>query len=147
MWRTKGYKTGSPTGPYYQNEPAPLVPYKDHGRMFYLDTAGGRDGDFQPGLRWEWADKVDGVGRAIGHTGWWTEDEGGDKLRGMVFRLPRQRGFLAGYSMGEGMIGEVEYTIYDDELTAAFAADKLAEHAAERSREEWEREQENNDDD
>jgi len=50
-------------------------------------------------------------------------------------RLPHNRGFLAGWSIGEGMISEIEYTIYDDERDAALAADSIAEEVAERERE------------
>ena len=50
-------------------------------------------------------------------------------------RLPNNRGFLAGWSMGEGMISEIEYIIYDDEHETAWAADSLAEEAAEKERE------------
>ena len=50
-------------------------------------------------------------------------------------RLPHNRGFLAGWSMGEGMISEIEYTVYDDERNAAWAADSLAEDVAEKERE------------
>lgn len=131
-------------GPYTQGDPAPLTG-KDDGRMFYLDEAEGMDGDFQPGLRWTWADEVEGVGRSIDHTGWWADDHESDKIRGMVFRLNHGRGFIAGWSMGAGMIGNVEYDIYDEERTAAYAADRMAERAAEDSREadeEYRKEQE-----
>jgi len=37
--------------------------------------------------------------------------------------------------MGEGMISEIKYTIYNDETTAAWAADSIAEEVAERERE------------
>ena len=60
-------------------------------------------------------------------------------------RLPHNRGFLVGWSMGEGMISEIEYTIYDDERNAARAADSLAEEAAEKEREFQESQQEDED--
>ena len=37
--------------------------------------------------------------------------------------------------MGEGMASEVDCTIYDDEIDAAFAADDMAELVADRERE------------
>jgi hypothetical protein len=119
------------TSGYYQNDPSPLTGGKDNGRMFYLD------GDFMPNMRWEWCDKVEGVGRRIDHTGWFGNDEGwGDTMRGIVFRLNRGRGFLAGWSYNaEGMLGELEYRIYETEREAAYAADQIAERVAEKERE------------
>jgi hypothetical protein len=121
------------TSGYYQDKPGPVGP--NHGRMFYHDS------DFAPGLRWTWCDKVEGVGRSLRHTGWFTDPEDqGEKLRGLVFRLPRGRGFLAGYTLhnraknedlAQNMAGSFEYAIYEDELGAAYAADDLAKDAAE----------------
>ncbi len=59
----------------------------------------------------------------------------GDALRPVVLRLPRGRGFLAGWSMGPGMAATVGYTVYQDETEAARAADAEAEAVAEESRE------------
>lgn len=100
----------------------------DHAKAcgFYLAS------DFAPGLRWQWCDDV---ARSIRHTGWWTDEHGdSDTVRGIVARLPHGRGFLAGWSMGEGMASELEYTVYDDERDAAYAADSIAERVAERER-------------
>lgn len=86
-----------------------------------------------PALRWVWCDDI---ARSIRHTGWYTDEDGAaDKIRGIVMRLPRSRGFLAGWSMGEGMASEIDRSIYDDELSAAMAADDCARYAAERQRE------------
>ena len=60
-------------------------------------------------------------------------------------RLPHNRGFLAGWSMGEGMISEIEYAIYDDEREAAKVADSLAEETAEKEREFQESQEEDED--
>ena len=60
-------------------------------------------------------------------------------------RLPNNRGFLAGWSMGEGMISEIEYAIYDDERNAAQVADSLAEDIAEKEREFQESQEEDED--
>lgn len=113
---------------YYQNEPG----INPDGKMFYLES------DFMPGLRWQWADEIVN----IRHTGWFTDPYKVDKIRGLVFRLSHERGFLAAWSMGKEMIGEVEYYIYGDERQAAFAADKLAQSKAEDMYNEAEREQE-----
>ena len=96
-------------------------------RSAYLDS------DFFPGLRWEYADKVT---PRIRHTGWYCDEYGDDTIRGIVLRLPRSRGFLAGWTMGEHMITEIDVSwIHDDEIEAALAADGMAEFAAERERE------------
>lgn len=97
------------------------------GITFYLGS------DFCPTLRWDWCDNL---AASIRHTGWWTDDDGiNDKIRGVVFRLPRSRGFLAGWSMGQGMICCVDYDIIDDAVEAAHRADDMARYAAECERE------------
>lgn len=88
------------------------------------------------GMRWAWCDEVEGVGRSIDHKGWFTDDEGtGDTIRGIVVRLPRSRGFLAGWSMGEGMATSLDLDIYETERDAAITANSIAENAAEAERE------------
>lgn len=112
------------TGPYYH---APKPASRGNGLAFYLAS------DFAPGLRWQWADDVC---RSISHTGWFTDEFGdSETIRGIVCRLPKSRGFLAGWSMGEGMASELDATVYDDEEDAARAADSMAESAAEHQRE------------
>ena len=93
---------------------------------FYLDSDG------MPDLRWKWADEV----IDLSHTGWWSDEHGdSEKIRGLVFRLPSGRGFLAGWSMGKGMASSLDYDIYSDEESAAYAADSMAEDVAEQQRE------------
>jgi len=122
-WKQRLEHKRNPTvGPYFTS-PSP----NPQGTSFYLDS------DFMPELRWEWCDEVAGV--RIDHTGWFTNQFQDDKIRGLVMRLPHGRGFLAGWSMGKSMASEVEYHIYDEQLDAAYAADSLAEHVAERQRE------------
>jgi hypothetical protein len=109
------------TGPYY-GAPKP----NSSGASFYLDS------DFMPGLRYQYCDEI----ASIDHTGWFTDEHGdGDKIRGVVFRLPNNRGFLAGWTMGEGMASGLETDhVYDDERDAAYAADSIAENLAEKER-------------
>lgn len=116
------------TGDYY-HAPTPILGRdSDRGISFYLDSDGA------PGLRWSWCDEVDGV--RIRHKGWYTDDDGfGEKIRGIVLRLPSSRGFLAGWSMGKDMISSVEYSVYSDITDACHAADSMAEHAAAEERE------------
>lgn len=113
----------------YSHGPEPLEA-GDTTKSFYLGDMG------QPELRWKWADAVDGVGRHIRHTGWFTTDDGdGDTVRGLVMRLPRSRGFIAGWGMGVGMIAAVDYgNTYADESEAAYAADNMANNYAEKER-------------
>lgn len=115
-------------GPYYH---APKPGAKGCG--FYLGS-GCFVGDGSFNLRAKWCDEVSGC--RIDHAGWFCDEHGdGDKIRGLVFRLPRGRGFLAGWAMGENMCGSVDFDIYDDESSAAYAADSMAEQAAEENRE------------
>lgn len=118
----------------YSHAPTPL---KLGGceQNFYHDDVG------MPGLRWKWCDDVERV--RIDHTGWFTDDDGGgDKIRGMVFRLNHGKGFVIGWSMGSNMVGFIDYDcVYADERTAAHSADKLAERVAEKARDEEREEQ------
>lgn len=118
-------------GPYYGT---PSYTGIDKTRFFYLDS------DFMPALRWQWADEIVN----LRHTGWYCDEFQDQTIRGFVMRLPHDRGFLAGWSMGESMASEIELDIYPDEHSAAYAADSLAECAAERQRE-YEAQQENED--
>jgi len=117
------------TGGYY-SAPTPNA----NGFFCYLDS------DFaNPIHRWKWCDEVSDA--SISHTGWYTNEYGDSaKIRGIVIRLNHDRGFIVGWSMGwsmgEGMATSVETDhIYDDEVSAAYAADSLAEDAAEKERE------------
>ena len=102
----------------------PITP-KTATAMFYLDS------DFQPFTRWKWCDDV----ANIKHTGWFCDEYCDSKIRGIVANLPHGK-YLAGWSTGEGMASEVDYSyIYDDIKDAAYAADSMAEYAAEQERE------------
>lgn len=97
------------------------------GACFYLES------DFMPGLRWQWCDETPA---RIDHAGWFCDESQDQKIRGIVMRLTNDRGFVAGWSMGEGMASYIETDyIYGDEISAAYAADSIAESAAESERE------------
>ena len=119
-------RRNSCTGWGYYHAPRPLES-GDNSRSFYLNDHG------MPGLRWIWCDEVASAG--IKHTGWYCDDYYDEKIHGIVFRLPRSRGFLAGWSMGVGMISNVDYYVFESEQDAAHCADSMAENAAERERE------------
>lgn len=70
------------------------------------------------------------------HTGEMTE------FFAVVLRLPRERGFLAGWTMGKGMASSVDFYIHSDELEAWRDADMQARHACERDDENEQREPE-----
>lgn len=110
-------------GPCYH---APKPSEAGKGKGFYL---GEKPGLFS--LRWQYCDEVEGT--RINHTGWWADEYQDQKIRGLVFRLPRSRGFLAGWTMGEGMASTVECDIYDTEREAAYAADSMAESCTART--------------
>ena len=118
---------------YQHCGPLHLAPRSGATMMgFYLDST-------MPGLRWAWCDEVNRSQRHAGikHKGWYTDEYGeGDTIRGLVMRLPSACGFLAGWSMGEGMASAVEYYVYAEEVSAACAADSMAQYTAEREREE-----------
>jgi hypothetical protein len=99
-------------GPYY-HAPKP----NSSGRGFYLDSDG------MPGLRYEL------TGDSFGF------NECGDSIEGLVFRLPKGRGFLAGWTMGVHMASDVSGEIYADESDARRAARDEAESMAERQAE------------
>jgi hypothetical protein len=113
--QTRGKRT---CGPYDRSEPAP----NPRGAYFYLES------DFAPGLRWKWCDEIRGA--HIGHEGWFCDDCQDQTIRGFVMRLPHGRGFIEGWSMGEHMASNLDYTIWDDEVDAARDADRMAERAA-----------------
>lgn len=119
-------RSTSCTGWGYFHAPKPLQ-RGDNSIFFYLDSDG------MPDLRWMWADEVSGV--RISHKGWYCDDCCDEKTRGIVMRLPNKRGFIAGWSMGEGMASSVDYYVFDNERDAAFGADSMAENVADRERE------------
>lgn len=102
---------------------------------FYLES------DFMPSLRWAWCDDIPGdwdetsLAPNISHTGWFIDDHQDETMRGIVLKLPRNRGYLAGWSMGEGMISEVSYDVIDNVRDAVLQADSMAENVAELNRE------------
>ena len=85
--------------------------------------------------RERYVDECDSV--KIEHTGWYSDTHQDSKTRGLVVALPHGR-FLAGYETSDN--GERVYfgDIYDEDRTAAYAADSSAERQAEDAREWYE---------
>jgi len=131
-WRKRLERMRKPvTGGYYGSPPI----NGRSGTTFYLES------DFMPDLRWKWCDEAYS---RIRHKGWFCDNYQEETIRGLVMRLPNNRGFLAGWSMGKGMSSYVDYDVFLDEVDAAQCADSMAENAAEREREyqaKWEAEQ------
>jgi hypothetical protein len=88
-------------------------------------------------LRYEDANQhLSRYSRTSNITGYWTDKHGdGDTIKPVVFRLPRGRGFLAGWTMGAGMCASLDAGIFEDAEQAAYAAHSAAEYAAEQERE------------
>lgn len=59
----------------------------------------------------------------------------GDTTQPIIARLPRGRGFLAGWSLGPGMASGLDLIIWDNPRDAAFRAHQLAEEIAQEMRE------------
>ena len=87
---------------------------------FYLGS------DFAPDLR------IQEVTEFGNHPRWYADPYQDQTITGIVARLPHGRGFLAGWTMGEGMISVLERDVYPDLESAISAADDLAMYAAER---------------
>ena len=129
--RLRRYKQPA-VGPYY-HQPEPIEA-GDRETFFYLQS------DFCSGLRWSWCDELPSDWNPdthqIDHTGWFADIYQGSTIRGIVAKLPKNRGYLPGWSIGEGMASVLDAgTVYDDASDAARVADKMAENAAELNRE------------
>lgn len=77
-----------------------------------------------------------------GVTGYYGDEFGDTVFTPIIARLPRGRGFLAGWTMGAGMCATLSIDIHDTEEEAGHAAHGEAERAAEAEREYQEREAE-----
>ena len=65
--------TGKMVSGKYRHAPLPLTrDNQSAGFYLALNNYRGTYGDFQPGLRWQWCDEVEGVD--LWHTGWWADD-------------------------------------------------------------------------
>lgn len=120
-------------GPYMWS-PSPA----GQGRGFYSTSADMLVmGDGPIKLRMKLAnDCLPSYSRLSRITGYYCDEHGdGDTVKPVVFTLPNQRGFLAGWSKGEGMCGSVAPGIYESEHEAALGAHALTENDAERERE------------
>lgn len=119
-------------GPYHW---APAKP--GDGRGFYQSAdyleCDARGSTFA--LRLEYASAfLPAYSRNISHQGY-ACDDAGTYLIPIVARLPHDRGFLAGWTMGKGMPANLEGHIWRDAEDAARDAHEIANRDAERERE------------
>lgn len=116
-------------GPYRWRPAAP-----NKGRGFYCDDS-EQCGDGSIRLRLE--DANEHLAGRLSHTsGYYCDADGhGDTLQPIIARLPRGRGFLAGWKMGPNMCATLAADVYLDETDAACAAHSMAESDAENERE------------
>jgi hypothetical protein len=118
------------TGPYYWSPTEP-----GHGRGFYQSTRGlmcdkaGSSFD----LRLELANDYCTV--RLRFARYCADNDCFDELTPIVARLPKGRGFLAGWTMGAGMCAALDSDIYETAEDAALAAHDMAERDATRERE------------
>lgn len=82
---------------------------------------------FSPDSFAECPARLDGV--------YYMADDCGTDFRPILAKLPRSRGWLAGWTMGNGMIASLGATIYSDAREAILAAHGDAEQAASEERE------------
>jgi hypothetical protein len=118
--KSMGYKDGRCTGPYQIDFNA-----SDELRSFYLGS------DFQPSNRWWFTDESPespGHSKNIGNV---CDAYSTQFLRGIIVKLPKHRGYLAGWSMGEGMISAVQKKVLATVTDAIRVADNLAVREAE----------------
>jgi hypothetical protein len=105
--------------------------YTASGKGLRMDRAGSR---FD--LRLEYAnDLLDSYSRLAGITGYYCDEFQDSTMIPIVARLPHGRGFLAGWTMGQGMCASLSSYIHETERDAAIAAHDDAESAAQREQE------------
>lgn len=119
------------TGPYRWKPAKPNTGrgfYSSSRDMLEMDKAGST-------FRLRLEDANDHItGRLSRVTGYYADDFQDFTFHPVIARLPRQRGFLAGYSAGAGMCAALNATIYETAEDAAYAAHSMAEYEADENR-------------
>ena len=124
------------TGPY-RWRPTPA----GSGRGFYMQDANGGALECAPhgsGFRlriYPANDFLSGYTRLARINGYFIDEFENETLQPIIAKLPHGRGYLAGWTMGEGMLSSLEPDLHDSAEEAAMAAHDGAERAAERERE------------
>lgn len=119
-------------GPYHWTPSEPGT-----GRGFYTASKGLACAPHGSGFDLRLEDANEYIATRLSQiTGYYCDDDGeGETLKPIIARLPKNRGFLAGWTMGAGMCAALDCDIYKTPQAAAFAAHSKAEHDAEASRE------------
>lgn len=122
------------TGPYRWRATPPMS-----GRGFYMESSRSSS-DLEcaahgSGFRLRIQHANDFIEGRTSHISGYGSESILESYQPIVFRLPRGRGFLAGWTMGPGMCAEMDPHIYGDERSAAYAAHSIAEYAAETEQE------------
>lgn len=124
----KRFESRQYVGPYYFEPAKPGA-----GRGFYQASRGMACGDSTFSLRLELAnDHIDG--RLASVNGYYCDSYGDATLTPIIARLPHGRGFMAGWTMGNGMAASLDATLYPTASDAAHAAHSMAEYDAEEER-------------
>ena len=121
-------------GPYCIRPSSPgsqITFYMEEGSTLRMDRRGGSPIDLRV-ARANSAISGTRLARCVGYYGDAFMD---DIIEPIIARLPRRRGFLAGWTMGEGMLSTLDRDIHESARDAAFAAHDLAETYAARCRE------------
>lgn len=126
----KRFESRQHVGPYYMT---PCQP--GGGRSFYQSSKGLACGDGFFDLRLEEANEHLRESRLSHIDGYFTDEHCDSSLQPIVARLAHGRGYLPGWTMGNGMAASIELTIYEDIRDAAYAAHAMAESDAEKERE------------
>lgn len=116
----------------YYHSPSPLNKW-DVGVGFYLGCdSGGSSFDLRVAAV---HDQPFSSHVKISHTGWFLDEHQIDVVYGIVAKLPSNGGdrFLAGYSLGLGMISFLEREVLEDIDQAVNRADELARKTGEQS--------------
>jgi hypothetical protein len=120
-------------GPYYWT-PKPFQRGQHTGRGFYMGANGEMD-RAGSSIRLRLETVLDRFGRERA----WAHEYSDTPFCAIIARLPRGRGFLAGWSLGDGMCASLDGAVYREEYQAAHAACNEAEAACERDLEDQER--------
>lgn len=149
-WREYAHRDDRPLPPNWFGAMSPATVTRDErgARLHYGEGLGPDIARSRPGFRFVgYADEV----VRLNHTGWYGDDEGSgfSVLRGVVYQIPARDGqtlYLAGWEWGEngargafsgggGTIDIGPGCLYETKEDAAYAADSMAESAADDERE------------
>lgn len=128
-------------GPYYfgplQSPPKRSEGWASYEKFCKCEKSGETNTTFR--LRIKYADIYLRDHRLGSIQGYWVTDDCDESIVPVVLLLPKGRGYLSGWSMGDGMCCGVEPELYSDPQEAAIMAHQEAERVADRCREDEEK--------